>query len=217
MHQAVSSERGVVIWGARGHCRVVADVMAAAGRPVVMTADRDPVEPPLPGVPFVAGREAFAEWLSGQDAAALDFLVAIGGGRGADRLSVADWLLSLGLSETGARHPGAVVEPSARTGAGNHLLGLSFVGANARLGRQVILNTLSSVDHDGVVGDGVHLAPGATVCGEVTIGEHAFIATGATVLPKLTIGAGATVGAGALVTRDVPAGATVMGVPARVV
>lgn len=217
MHQAVNPSRGVVIWGARGHCRVLADVMAAASRAVLITADRDPVTPPLPDVPFVAGRDAFTAWLAGHDPAGLDFLVAIGGGRGSDRRAVADWLVGQGLTEISAHHATARIEPSAKVAKGTHLLGFSFVGANARIGRQVILNTRASVDHDGIIGDGVHIAPGATVCGEVTIGESAFIATGATVLPKLTIGAGATVGAGALVTRDVAPGSTVMGVPARVV
>jgi acetyltransferase-like isoleucine patch superfamily enzyme len=49
----------------------------------------------------------------------------------------------------------------------------------------------------------------------VTIEEHAGIAAGATVLPGLMIGAGAIVGAGAVVTKDVPAGVTVAGVPAK--
>ena len=212
-----ASARGkeIVIWGARGHARVLADILARDGRSVVVTADRDEVEPPLPGVPCLAGRAAFEAWLAGRDAARLAFLVAIGGGRGRDRLEIAEWLAGLGFDEASVRHLAATVEPSARAGAGLHALAGSVIGAGARLGRQCILNTRASVDHDCVVGDGVHLAPGATVCGEVRIGHGAFIAAGATVLPRLTIGADAVVGAGAVVVRDVPEGSTVIGLPAR--
>ncbi len=194
---------------------MLADILARQGRKVAVTADRDEVPPPLPDTPCLAGRVAFEAWLAGQDAAMLAFLVAIGGGRGRDRLETADWLASLGLAEASVRHAAAIVEPSARTGAGLHALAGSVVGAGASLGRQCILNTRASVDHDCTIGDGVHLAPGATVCGEVRIGDRAFIAAGATVLPGLSIGAGSIVGAGAVVVRDVPPGATVTGIPAR--
>ncbi|QCS42251.1 DapH/DapD/GlmU-related protein [Natrinema versiforme] len=51
--------------------------------------------------------------------------------------------------------------------------------------------------------------------GEVVVGERAMIGAGAIVLPGVEIGEGASVAANSLVTRDVPAGATVAGVPAR--
>jgi acetyltransferase-like isoleucine patch superfamily enzyme len=48
------------------------------------------------------------------------------------------------------------------------------------------------------------------------VGRGASIGSGATVLCGVTIGERALVGAGAVVTRDVPPGATVAGIPARV-
>ncbi len=49
----------------------------------------------------------------------------------------------------------------------------------------------------------------------ITIGSEVWIGRGAAILEGVSIGDGATVGANAVVTRDVPAGATVVGVPAR--
>ena len=65
---------------------------------------------------------------------------------------------------------------------------LPRLAAGARVGRSCILNHRTNVDHESVLGSGVHLAPGATVCGLVSLGDNVFIAAGAVVLPRVTIG-----------------------------
>ena len=92
--------------------------------------------------------------------------------------------------------------------------------SNIRIGQQFHANIHSYVAHDCVIGDFVTFAPGVHCNGNVVIEDHAYIGTGAVIKQgqpgqPLVIGKGAVVGMGAVVTRNVSAGTTVVGNPAK--
>jgi sugar O-acyltransferase (sialic acid O-acetyltransferase NeuD family) len=113
-----------------------------------------------------------------------------------------------------ACHPTAVIGSDSTIGTGSMVCARAVVGCASSIGTGVILNTACTVDHHAQIGNFVHIAPGVHLGGEVSVGDGALVGLGAVVLPGLSIGARAIVGAGAVVTRDVPEGATVVGVPA---
>lgn len=112
-------------------------------------------------------------------------------------------------------HPKAYVAASARVGRGSVIFAGAVVQPDAWVGEHVIVNTASSIDHEVVLGDFSHIAPGARLAGNVHVKEGAFLGIGASILPGKTIGAWSTVGAGAVVVQDIQDEVTAVGVPAK--
>lgn len=115
------------------------------------------------------------------------------------------------------RHPRAWAGRRVEIGTGAVICAGALATADITLGEHVQLHVGCTVGHDTTIGDFVTVAPGANVSGRVKIGEGTFVGAGAVILPDIEIGPWATIGAGAVVTKNVPAGTTVVGVPARIV
>lgn len=113
-----------------------------------------------------------------------------------------------------------VVMDEVEIGEGAILSPFVTLTSNIRIGRHFQANLYSYVEHDCVIGDFVTFAPGAKCNGNIVIEKHAYIGSGAVIRQgnagrPLVIGEAAVVGMGAVVTRDVPAGTTVVGNPAK--
>jgi len=112
-------------------------------------------------------------------------------------------------------HPTAFVGPRCLLEAGVVLAPGAIVTVDVSLGAHTMLNTNVTVGHDTTIGRCCQLNPQSAISGNVHIGDGVLIGAGAIVLEGRRIGDRAVIGAGAVVTADVPAGETVIGVPAK--
>ena len=125
-----------------------------------------------------------------------------------------------GIAIQSITDPSAFMGDSVEIGEGAIICPMSQITSNVVIGKSFHLNLASYVAHDCVVGDYVTFAPGVHCNGNVRIEDHAYIGTGAilrqgTPDKPLVIGREAVVGMGAVVTKNIPAGETWIGNPAR--
>ena len=208
------SMQEIILFGGGGHAAVVAEAAKAAG--FLMVGYLDDAEPAQPDSP-IAGFKRLGKIADLPAVMKLHrhayFHAAIG-----DAALRKKWLELPSPRPTPAIiHSSAVVSPSAKIAEGVFIGPNAVVNARANIGRGAIINTGAIIEHECEIGDAVHVAPGACVAGRARVGAFAFVGIGAQVIQCLSVGDGATVGAGAVVLEDVPDGATVVGVPARVV
>jgi len=203
----MSDDRDIYVVGAGGHSKVVVSTLLAAGYALKGLMDDDPGKRGTKVLGFpVLGPIAEIERL-----ASPRVVIAIGDNSArkviAERLRGVDWLTVV--------HPQAYVHASVRIGAGTVIFAGVIVQPDATVGSHCIINTSASVDHDCVLGDFTHIAPGTRLGGGVTLGEGVFLGIGSAVLPSTRVGDWAVVGGGGVVTNDLESGVVAVGVPAK--
>lgn len=197
----------LVIIGASGHGKVVADIAHLNGYEDIVFLDDNP------GLSEVDGHRVAGQVSSFDRHENCDFVVAVGDVSVRSRIQAR-------LEDAGERvvtlvHPSAVVAGDVAIGAGSVVMAGAVVNPSASLGRGCIINTGATVDHDCTVGDFVHVSVGAHLAGAVSVGDGTWVGIGAVVSNNISICPGCVVGAGAVVVRDIEVPGTYVGVPAK--
>lgn len=202
----------VLIYGAGGHAKVIADILESEKKMVLGFVDDDPVKWGKSSFGYqIAGYSAFLETIGDVD---YRVIVAIGDNRLRERV-VEELASTRNARFDTAVHASAVIGRDTNLGQGTVVMAGAVINCGSTIGRHVIVNTGTCIDHDCNIGDFVHLSPGAHLGGGVTVGAGSWIGLGASIINNCRIGKNVIVGMGAVVVRDIPDSWVVAGNPAR--
>lgn len=192
----------LIIIGASGHGKVLADIAVKNGYDDIMFLDDNDNIKECAGFPVV-GKVKEAELSD------CDKIVAIGNAKIRERIQE-------GLSNVITLiHPNAVVSRRVKIGTGTAVMAGAVINSDTVIGKGCIVNTGASVDHDCKVGNYAHISVGAHIAGTVEIGTRTWIGAGATISNNVNICNDCMIGAGAVGLKDIKKSGTYIGVPAR--
>lgn len=194
----------LIIIGASGHGKVVADIAVLNGYKEIVFLDDNEEIKTCARFPVV-GKTNEASKMDG------DLFIAVGNGKVRRHLMYMNSNSHFPILV----HPDAVVAKDTTIGDGTVIMAGTVVNPGVKIGRGCIINTCASVDHDCEVGDYVHIAVGSHLSGTVKVGNETWIGAGATVSNNVNICGGCMIGAGAVVTKNIEEKGTYIGVPAK--
>lgn len=212
--QAGKSTNEIVVVGGGGHAKVVISVLRKLKLHRIVGYTDLTDNGTIMGVSYLGSDRELAALAAGPRK--LTAVIALGQvGLGKRRYDLWSRLQSANLTFPSIVSPDAIVNEGVSGLEGVVVMDGAVINSGANVGRGAIVNTNSTVEHDVVLDDWVHVAPGATISGGVTVGRFSMIGAGATVIEGIKISAECMVGAGATVVRDLTEPGTYAGTPAR--
>ena len=194
----------LIVIGASGHGKVVADIAVLNGYKDIVFLDNDPAISSCSGYP-VLGPDTMTAELEG------DIFVAVGNGETRMRLMERDAERTFPV----LIHPSAVIAKDVKIAEGSVVMAGTVINPEARIGKGCIVNTSSSIDHDCVLGDYSHVAVGSHLSGTVIVGKGTWIGAGVTVSNNIAICDYCIIGAGSVVIKNIDESGTYVGIPVR--
>lgn len=199
----------LIIIGASGHGKVVADIAIKMNKwqSIAFLDDDESIKTSM-GLEVI-GKTADA-FIYKDEA---DSFVAIGSN--ATRENIQEKLIEEGLNIVSLIHPSVVIGTDVEIGIGSVVMAGVVINSSTRIGKGCIINTSSSLDHDNMIEDYVHISPGVNMAGTVKVGNGSWIGIGSVISNNVKICGGCNVGAGAVVVKDITEPGTYVGVPVR--
>lgn len=198
----------VVIAGASGYGKVIADIIQKSGDRVMGFLDDNPkISDIFSGFPVLGTLNSYQNYI---DKAV--FMIAIGNAdvrrKAAEKMKGARWYTAI--------HPSAAISGIGVSIAdGTAVMANAVVNSGSVIGRHCIINSGAVVEHDNVIEDFVHISVGAKLAGSVSVGRAAWIGVGASVRNNVHICGECMIGAGAVAVRDIKEAGTYIGIPAK--
>lgn len=195
----------LVIIGASGHGKVIADIALKLGYEIVGFLDDNDSLKEICGFPVLGSTQNVYEYKEN-----CEFVIAIGNSEIREKIATTydvKWATLI--------HPTAVLGINVQIGEGTVIMANAVINPCASVGRHCIINTGAIVEHDNDLADYVHISPNAILAGTVCIGKSVHIGVGSCVKNNVTIKEKVVVGAGAAVVKDIIEDGVYVGVPAR--
>jgi len=197
---SIDSKKDVILIGAGGHAKVVAETPIQSGRNILGLVAPDKEK----------NSECFGLNVLGNDDTLLSFSpseVVLANGIGSLPSQMSRWHLASQMREKGFQfirvmHPSAIIATDVVLAEGVQVMAGSIIQPGSSIGRDSIINTRVSIDHDCSIGGNCHLAPGVILSGCVNIGKGAHLGTGSTVIQNISIGKNSIVASGSTVYKN---------------
>lgn len=196
----------VIIVGASGHGKVIADIVHKSGDEVIGFLDDDSTKKEIHQIPVLGKIKDTQRYKD-------DFYFIIGIGDNQIRKKIAE--SNPDLNYYTAIHPTAVIGEGVRIGNGTAVMAGVVINVDADIGEHCIINTSAVTEHECVIGNYTHISPQACLCGNVHVGEECHIGAGATVINNCYITENTIIGAESAVVQNITESGTYAGVPVR--
>lgn len=194
----------LIIIGASGHGKVVADIARLNGYEDIVFLDNNSELSECVEYP-VLGPDTMTNELDGE------IFIAIGNPDIRKKLMERDQ----GRTFPMLIHPSSIIAADVMIGEGSVVMAGAVINPGAIIGKGCIVNTSSSIDHDCVISDYCHVSVGVHLAGTVNVGECCWIGAGVTVSNNINICSNVVIGVGAVIVKDIQTEGTYIGIPAK--